>query len=59
MEENKETQTFEIRVTAKHKLTKDEMWLVANDFMYRLKGFTTECPNELIGADIRLKPIID
>lgn len=60
MEEgNREVQKFEISVTTKGKLTEEEMWIVAHDFMYRLQGYTTECPKELIGADIKLKPIIN
>jgi len=57
-EENKEVQMFEIRVTAKHKLTEKQMWVCARDFMHRLNGYTTECPEELIGADIGLMPIV-
>jgi len=59
MDNNKNTQVFEIRVIAKDKLTEYEMWLCANDFMMRLEGYTTECPKELIDADIKLMPIIE
>ena len=34
------------------------MMIVTNDFKYRLQSYKTECPKELIGAQIELKPII-
>jgi hypothetical protein len=59
MKDNDETQVFEIRVKAKYKLSKDEMWLIAEDFHKRLQGHTTECPKQLIGAEIGLLPLTD
>ena len=44
MEENTESQTFTINVVAISKLTEEEMWIVAHDFMARLQGYTTKCP---------------
>jgi hypothetical protein len=57
MDEEKDYQVFEIRVKAKNKLTEDEMWACATDFMHRLSGYTTVCPEELRGADISLVPM--
>ena len=56
--ENNVTQTFEITVKTKQKLTNDEMWVVAVDFMARLEGYTTTCPKELEDASLSLKPIL-
>jgi len=59
MSENKEEQIFEIAVISKQRLTNEEMQVVARDFKSRMEGYTTTCPEELIGASIALRPILD
>lgn len=56
IKQNSIEQVFEIVVTATKELTNDEMMLVAQNFVSRLQGYTTECPRELKGAKIELRP---
>lgn len=53
---NTEEQIFEIVVVAKKILTNEEMLIVAKNFVDRLQGYTTECPEELKDAKIELIP---
>ena len=53
---NTEEQIFEIVVVAKKILTNEEMLIVAKDFVNRLQGYTTECPEELKNAKIEIRP---
>jgi hypothetical protein len=53
---NTKEQIFEIVVVAKKILTNEEMLIVAKDFVNRLQGYTTECPEELKGAKIDIRP---
>jgi hypothetical protein len=53
---NDEEQIFEIVVVAHKKLNDDEMLMVGRNFVSRLHGYTTECPEELKGAKIELRP---
>jgi hypothetical protein len=54
---NTEAQIFEIKVVAKKKLTNEEMLIVAKDFVARLQGYTTVCPDELKDAKIHISPV--
>lgn len=53
---NTQEQIFEIVVVAKKTLTNEEMLIVAKDFVNRLQGYTTECPEELKNAKIEIRP---
>jgi len=53
---NTEEQIFEIVVVAKKTLTNKEMLMVAKDFVNRLQGYITECPEELKNAKIEIRP---
>lgn len=56
---NTEEQIFKIVVLAKQKMNNEEMLLVAKDFVARLQGYTTECPEELKGSKISIIPILN
>lgn len=46
---------YEISVKVNHKLTDDELNMIKRDFWARLQGYYTECPEQLIGADIVIR----
>ena len=46
---------YEIIVKVKHQLSNDELNIIKRDFGARLEGFHTECPKQLIDADIEIK----
>lgn len=46
---------YEISVKVKHQLTDDELIMIKRDFWARLQGYHTECPKQLIDADIEIR----
>ena len=46
---------YEISVKVKHQLTDEELSMIKRDFLARLQGYRTECPEQLIGADIEIR----
>ena len=46
---------YEIIVKVKHQLTDEEINMIKRDFAARLQGHHTECPKQLIDADIEIK----
>jgi len=56
MEELHETK-YVITVKTKKQLTEEEIWEAVNDFKWRLQGYTTECPESLIGSGMEIKYI--
>lgn len=46
---------YEISVKVKHQLTDDELNMIKRDFWARLQGYHTECPEQLIDADIEIR----
>ena len=46
---------YEIIVKVKHQLSNDELNIIKRDFGARLEGQHTECPKQLIDADIEIK----
>ena len=46
---------YEISVKVKHQLTDEELNMIKRDFWARLQGYHTECPEQLIDADIEIR----
>ena len=46
---------YEISVKTKHQLTDNEFNIIKRDFCARLQGYHTECPEQLIDADIVIR----
>jgi hypothetical protein len=46
---------YEISVKVKHQLTDEELNIIKRDFCARLQGYHTECPEQLIDADIEIR----
>lgn len=46
---------YEISVKVKQQLTDDELNMIKRDFWARLQGYYTECPEQLIDADIEIR----
>ena len=46
---------YEISVKVNHQLTDEEINIIKRDFAARLEGRHTECPEQLIDADIEIK----
>ena len=53
---NKQEQEFTIVITAKEFLTNEQMLIAAKDFVNRLQGYETKCPEFLKGAKMELIP---